>query len=440
MIRPLALVLLLAASPTPPALAAEATASPAAREAAGNPPGADGPLTLEQAVATALAHQPLLLSARAQTRAAKARASQGNSFLLPQAGLTASATRSQAPSSFGGGSTTGDVYSLGLSASQTLFDANAWYGASAGRSAAAAQVETERATRLAVVLAVETAWYQAAAARDLVEVAKETLANREAHLAQVKGFVEVGTRPEIDLAQARADRSSSVVQVIATENSFATAHAQLNQAMGVAASTDYALAPAALVPLAGEEGSIEALLAEALAARPEVAARARQREAQVATVRAAQGGYLPAVGATGKLGEVGPAVDETQRTWSAGVTLTWNLFAGGYTSARTSEAQANLDALDADDEAFRQQVRLDLEQARLAVRSAKAGLEATAEVVVNARERLRLAEARYQAGLGSGLELSDAQVAVTDAAAQEVKARFTLATARAQLAQSLGRS
>jgi outer membrane protein len=419
MSRALALTLLLAAAPA--ALAAA--------------PGADGPLTLAQAEALALQNQPQLQAARAQTRAARARAAQGNAALLPGATLSGGLSRGDGPAP----QVPATTWSLGLSASQTLFDAGAWYAASSGRAAAAAQAESERATRLGVLLAVRTGWYQAAAARDLVEVAKETLANREAHLAQVKAFVEVGTRPEIDLAQARADRASGVVQLIGAENDFATAHAQLNQAMGVAASTDYALGAAAPAPLAGEEGTIEALLAEALASRPDAAARVQQREAQQASLRSAQATWLPTVDAGARVSEAGPAVDLTQRTWSAGLTLTWPLLEGGRGAARVSEAQANLDALDADDEAFRQDVRLELEQARLAVRSARASLEASGEVVVNARERLRLAEARYQAGLGSGLELNDAQVAVTNAAAQEVKARFTLASARAQLAKALGR-
>lgn len=422
MTRALALALLLAAAPV------AAVAQPAA-------PGGDGPLTLEQAEALALQHQPQLQSSRAQTRAARARAAQGNAALLPGARLTGDLSRGDGPAP----AVPTTTWSLGLSASQTLFDAGAWYTASAGRAAAAAQAETERDIRLAVLLAVRTAWYQAAAARDLVEVAKETLANREAHLAQVKAFVEVGTRPEIDLAQARADRASAVVQLIGAENDFATAHAQLNQAMGVAASTDYALGAAPVAPLAGEEGTVEALVAEALAARPDAAARARTREARQASLRAAQATWLPTVDAGAKVVEAGPAVDQTQRSWSAGLTLSWTLLEGGFGAAKASEAQANLDALDADDEAFRQGVRLELEQARLAVRSARASLEASGEVVVNARERLRLADARYQSGLGSGLELNDAQVAVTNAAAQEVKARFALAAARAQLAKALGR-
>jgi outer membrane protein len=422
MTRPLALALLLALAP-------------AARGAPLQPaPDADGPLTLERAVATALANQPALRGAQAQTRAARARAAQANAALLPQARATGDVTRGDTATT-----PTSTVYALGVSASQTLFDVSAWYGAAQGRSAAAAQAEGERATRLEVVLAARTAWYQAASAGDLVAVARETLANREAHLKQIQAFVQVGTRPEIDLAQARADRASAVVDLIVAENSFATAHAQLNQAMGIAASTDYALAPAAHVALPGEEGSIDELLREALAARPDVAARALQREAQVSALRAAQGDYVPTLDAGARVAEAGPQPDETRRSWSAGLTLTWSFLEGGRTMARTREAQAQLDALDADDEAFRQAIRLELEQARLAVRSAKGALDATGEAVLSARERLRLAEARYQAGLGSGLELNDAQVAVTTAAAQEVRARFALDSARAQLAKALGR-
>jgi len=74
------------------------------------------------------------------------------------------------------------------------------------------------------------------------------------------------------------------------------------------------------------------------------------------------------------------------------------------------------------------------------VRAAKASEEATHEAVVNAREQLRLAEGRYQAGVGNMIELGDAQVAMTTAAAQEVQAHFGLATSRAQLLLALGQS
>ena len=102
------------------------------------------------------------------------------------------------------------------------------------------------------------------------------------------------------------------------------------------------------------------------------------------------------------------------------------------------EARALTAALRAQYEMQRQQVRAEVEQARLGVRAAKAAIGAAQEAAANARIRLTLAEGRYQAGVGSVIELSDSQVALTTASAQEVQARYNLATVRARLLQALG--
>lgn len=391
---------------------------------------APAPLTLARAIEIALANQPQLAGARAQTRAARARAGQATAGLLPQASGTAGVARTS----------DSDRWSLGASGSQLLFDfGETWNRARAAGAAADAQAETERTTLQDVILGVKLAWFQVASARDLVGVARETLANRDAHLAQVEGFVKVGTRPEIDLAQARADRANAVVQLIGAENDHATARAQLLQAIGVTGPLDLETSSEPYPPLAEEDGSLDALLAEALAARPEVGAQARQRAAQEATLRSVRGAFAPSLAATARVDGVGARPDALDRTWSAGLTLTWPFLEGGRTRAEVEEARATLATLEAQDEALRQQIRLELEEARLAVRAARASLEASGEVVTSARERLRLAEGRYRAGLGSGIELNDAQVSLTNAEAQEVRARFTLASARARLARALGR-
>jgi outer membrane protein len=80
-----------------------------------------------------------------------------------------------------------------------------------------------------------------------------------------------------------------------------------------------------------------------------------------------------------------------------------------------------------------------VEQARLGVRAARATLGAATEAADAARERLVLAEGRYQTGVGSVLELADAQLALTTALGQRVQAEFQLAAARSQLLQALGR-
>jgi len=401
---------------------------------------------LEDAVRLARENQPLLRQAQAGTRAAQARADQDRSALLPQVGASASYTRStDNPArgllgSTGGGWDTSDSWLFAGKLSQLVWDfgrtSQAW---AASQARAEAQQDSERATAQQVALAARTAFFNARAARDLVTVARENLANQEAHLRQIEGFVEVGTRPEIDLAQARTDRANARVQLITAENGYEVAKAQLNQAMGVERSTSYDVADDSLGPIAGEEQGIEPLLDEAVAARPDVAALQGQIRAQEAALRSVKGASYPSLSVSTGLSDAGARLDATYWNWNATANLTWNLFQGGLTSAQAREAQAGLEGLGAQAAAIRQQVRLEVEQARLAVRAAREAQEAAGEALVNARERLRLAEGRYQIGAGSGLEQADAQLALTSAGAQKVQADYSLASARAQLLRALGR-
>ena len=140
----------------------------------------------------------------------------------------------------------------------------------------------------------------------------------------------------------------------------------------------------------------------------------------------------------GTAAESGPGVDNLGWSVIGGVIVSWPFFQGGLTKASVKEAEYNAASIDAQTEALRQSVRVELQNALLAVRGAKSEIEAADEALVNARERLRLAEGRYQTGVGSIIELGDAQVALTQAAAQKVQADFDLATARGQLLHALG--
>jgi outer membrane protein len=88
----------------------------------------------------------------------------------------------------------------------------------------------------------------------------------------------------------------------------------------------------------------------------------------------------------------------------------------------------------------RQQIRVDVDAARLSIAAAKAALSAADRALANARGRLDLAEVRYRTGVGNGIELSDAQLAATNAGFVRVQAELRLDTARAQLQKALGRN
>lgn len=414
-------------------------------------------LTLEDALRTAREKQPQLRQARAGTLAAKARSDEAKSQLLPQVQASAGYqrttgnifTRPGVVSSGGGaGATAGSTssfdtfnyFSSGITANQLLYD----FGQTTGRwhsqeAQARATEDTEHATRLAIALQVRAAFFDARANKDLVTVARDTWENLKKHLEQIEAFVAAGTRPDIDVFQARSDAANAQVQLINSENAYATSRANLNQAMGVESTLEYDVADEQLAPVEGEDAAIDPLLTEAVKARPELAALEEQVRAQLETLRSVEGQYGPSISAQAGFTQGGVSLAHYGWNASLGLALTWNLYQGGLTNATVREAEANAASTSAQLEVQKQAVRLELEQVRLAVRAAKGTLGASREALDNAKQRLALAEGRYENGIGNIIELGDAQVALTTAAAQVVQANFRLATARAQLIKALGR-
>jgi outer membrane protein len=361
--------------------------------------------------------------------------------MLPQ--VTASAgylrrTTNAIPGSFS--SPSPDSWSDQIGLQQLIWDFGAtprkWQAARANAEAAESN---QRAQILGIELSVRQAFLSARTDRALTQVADETLQNLLKHLDQIQGFVKAGTRPEIDLVQARTDAANARVQLINAQNAFETAKVQLNQTMGVVGPTDYDLADEPPRGVPGEDAETDPMVAEAEKARPEIASLEQQIHAQQFTIKSVDGQYLPAL--FGNLGftQGGSSLDHLGWNASAGVTLSWQLFQGGLTRGQAQEAEANLAGLIAQLDGLRQQLRVDVDTARLSVRAGKTATSASQDVLLNARERLRLAEQRYQVGVGSSIELGDAQVAVTQAAAQAVQADAQLALARAQLLHALGR-
>ena len=416
-------------------------------------------LTLDEALETARTHQPQLRQAAAEVRAAQARVTQARAPMLPQVnaslryglsttnrlpqvGTNTVGTRTDVPDPADAGfsrpslanSTNGSVQ-----VTQLLWD----FGQSLNRLQAA-QLSADAAgkdalTRMnAVLYNVRAAFFSALAAKELLLVARETLANQDRHFGQVSGFVEVGTRPAIDLAQARTDRANARVQLIGAQNGYASARAALNQAMGVEGPTDYDVGGDRLSPLAQEDRPLEEMIEQALAERPEVDALQSRMRAQQELVAAARGAYGPSLSIFHALNASGADTNIAANVTLVGLSLNWNLFNGLGDWARVQEADAVVASLSAQLDTLRLQVRFELEQAQLAVHGASESLVAAEEALLAARDRLRLAEGRYETGVGNIIELGDAQLSLTNAAAQKVRAEFDVSTARAGLLRTLG--
>jgi outer membrane protein len=453
-----------AAQPAQPAAPSPEAAAAASMQPSAQPVQPAGPtLTLAEALKTERKNLPTLRQQRATTEAFQARVGQAAAPLWPQVngtlayqlrsinGGVSTGTLPTSP----GGTTTGttlptgtgngpppnpySIFSAGLTVNQLIYDFGQVSGKKhSAQASAEAQERNEHAAQLIGDENVRVAFFNARAAKSLLAVAVDTLANYERHLHQIEGFVSAGTRAEIDAVQARTDRANAKVQVINAENQYATARATLNQAMGVEQSTDYEVADENIGAIDGEDADIETLVKRGMDVRPEFASLNKQVSAQEYTLGSIRGARWPSLGVAAGATEAGRQLDNMFFNWNAGVTLTWPIFSGGITIAQADEVEANLRGLEAQRDQLRQQLRVDLEQARLSVRASKAALEAADEVVLNARERQRLAEGRYNTGVGNGIELGDAQLALSNALAQRVQSDYNLSLARAQLIAALG--
>ncbi len=215
---------------------------------------------------------------------------------------------------------------------------------------------------------------------------------------------------------------------------------QLNQAMCVIGSTPYDVADETPPPVENEDGNIDILLKEGLDARPEFATIAAQIQARELTLRADRRALWPSISLNTGLTDAGTRFGSLAWNWNGSVSVAVPFFEGGLKQAQIREAYWNLAELQAQSDALSQQVRFEVVQTQLAVRAAKAALDAAGEALINAQERLRLAEGRYEAGVGNIIELGDAQVALTSASQQKVQAEYQVASARAQLLKALGRT
>ena len=420
-------------------------------------------LSLAQAEQNALRYQPAVRQAEGQTEAAGGRVEEARAGYLPQVIGTGTYERTTANFVSRPGTLPNNImtingmpittmtapsigwapsytlYSFGITGSQLIYDFNAttdrWRAAAANRDAAQ---WSERVARLQALLNVRRAYFTARAQRDLARVAEEAVANQQKHLDQIVEMVRAGMKSQIDLATQRTALANARVQAVTAENNYAADLALLNQAMGLPSESAFELTDTEMRAVPGEDDDERRMIDGAIKARPEVASADQQRRAQELVVSSDRGGFGPALSAIGSVTDVGTGWDRLTPNWFVGASLSWAILQGGLTMGQVHEAKGTLAALAAQADSVRLQVSIDVVQGRLAVRAAKSSIDGAEEALTNAREQLRLAEARYQTGQGSIIELADAQVAYTTAEAQDVSARYSLASARAQLLTAMG--
>ena len=433
-----------------PAPAAPGAGTP--RGAATPPPGVVAPsgplrLTLSEAIALALRQQPTIRAAQGSLTAAQARVPQARSSYYPRIDLQTGVQTSEFVSSTTNRRTSGDNTFINLQGRQLLYDFGKTAAlvdeAQAGSRVAAGELERVRDL---VVQNVRQTYFNVLQARLLVAVSDAALSRSELNLRSARGFFEVGTKPKSDVTRAEVEVANARVGVIRARNLVRFSETSFANALGLDATVPIEIDDVLTYePVAMDPAQ---LAAEALGNRPEL----RQAQARLDGARAQLSGararYLPDLTLNGNAGYSsddalvstdGVAGVAFSETWSITGQLTWNLFEGFFTQHRVKETQALLETARANYETVELQVRLEVEQAYIAVIDAGERFGATEKAVESAQENLRLAQGRYDAGVGTILELTEAQLSLTNAEADSVRAVTDYRVGLAVLDRVVGR-
>ncbi|MES1257934.1 MAG: TolC family protein, partial [Acidobacteriota bacterium] len=184
---------------------------------------------------------------------------------------------------------------------------------------------------------------------------------------------------------------------------------------------------------------VDGLIAGALRTRPDLAVLKLSRDAALRFADSEKRLRNPTITAAAVAGAAPVRDDRLPETYSAaGININIPILNGGLFAARRAEAEARAAAVDKDVHALSSEIARDVRTAWLDANDAFQRLGVTGRLVAQADEALRLAQARYDAGLGSIVELNQAQVSQTSARIAAASAKYDYLTTEAALNYATG--
>ena len=307
----------------------------------------------------------------------------------------------------------------------------------AARLEVAYNAEAERTTRQQVTAEVETGFYDFLLAAELARVSKLAVARARSNLAQVTALKEAGRASEYDLMRAEVQVSAVRSDSISSSNDLDLAEIRLKDAIGIDLGRDVRVVATFREQTALDVADREGLLEMAAARRPEkrqleqlIAIEEREIQIEKAegrpSVDLVVDGQMQYQNDNLKISDT----DEWRRSWSTGVKVQVPLFDGMRKGARVAQAREELRRLRYEAERLYRGIELEIREAWLDLQEAKERIEARRSTVEQAARGLEIAESRYASGVGTQLEILDAQLTL-------VEVETDLATARRDQALSI---
>lgn len=400
-------------------------------------------LTLEQAEQIALKHHPRLAAASLTAQAADQVTAETRSLYFPTASANVTSVAANDGTALAAGALTTSSLATRFATGVNLLQLVTDFGRTKGlvqtaKYRAAAENENIANIRARLLLDVRRAYFGVLGAEAVQKAAEAALENRHLLLRQVSALAQSSLKSTLDVSFAEVLVSEAELALYQAQNNAQSSRAQLAAAMGVDQARDFVLhdenLPTPLNP------DLPSLVTQALQARPDLLVLQRNREAAYHLAQAENKLRYPTVNLLATGGII-PERDHTlphNNYEAVGVNISIPVFNGGLFTARKSEALLHAQAADKAIEDFSLQVSRDVQTAWFEASNTFHRLDVTTRLVQQAAQALHLAQARYDAGLGSMVELNQAQLSQTSAEINAAGAKYDYLTRRANLNYAMG--
>ncbi len=402
-------------------------------------------LSIDEAIAIALCNNPTVAISGEDICAAAGRLQQAASGFYPQANATVQRITpvDLPPFTF---QARGSQWQTNFSINWLLFNWGATRNSyRAARSLVEASAETYLRTGEQITFTVRQDYFAVLTARTAVDVQQQVLNSAQENLRVARLRYEAGVAPEYDVLAAEARVASVQQELVAAQGRLDIAWAALAQAMGVPIPPGTVVSTPPAAALAGTD--LPVLLETAFAQRTDLRAAEEQMEAAARQLAATRVGARPSVSAftsytflpstTVDLG--GTPLVVSQDTGSVGLAVSWPMFTGGLVEGETQTARARYEQAKQNVDSVRQQIDFGVRSAFFLVQSAQAQIAAGEKEVTQATEALRIANLRYREGVGTSVEVLQAEASLQDARTRLNQSVFTLNLAVAALDLAVGK-
>jgi outer membrane protein len=287
-----------------------------------------------------------------------------------------------------------------------------------------AQDQNAIATKEDILLAVNQAFYNTLQTAAVLRVAQQTVTSRQTVAEQVGALTRSKLKSDIDLSFANVNLAQAKLLLLDAENNSKAAMAALSAILGYPNLRNFTLIEDTET-VASPPENVEQLIADALTQRPEILALEFESQSAERLHVAERDQLLPTISALGAVGGA-PVRDDHLSSWygAVGVNVEIPVFNGFLYTARTREAELRAQAAQERLFDLRNRITRDVRTSWLTATSAYERVDVSQQLLNQAKQALDLAQTRYQLGLGSIVELSQAQLQETQAEIGNVQANY----------------